>query len=188
MSRQKLHDGRFRWLMPSALIFTMGVFGSHYAKFLYALVLRAFDAVALSEGINQLVSWPARGIHAGFYFLHRLLFISLPRYLLPAVAGTALMITALTLARPTRAGRALLLLSFLTITALPALYRYKPAAPSDSATHRQLCVVTYSGPPAGVTRSIQVGAELRYCDYRLLGWSEQDTVCGEERCGNRHRY
>jgi hypothetical protein len=44
------------------------------------------------------------------------------------------------------------------------------------------------GPYARVVKATQVGVELRRCDYTLLGWDDQDTLYGEELCGERHRY
>ena len=47
-------------------------------------------------------------------------------------------------------------------------------------------VPTEPGAVAGVVKATQTGAEVRRCEYELLGWSRSEgAIYGEEVCGGR---
>jgi hypothetical protein len=188
MTPERLQGQRFRWLIPTALIFSLATFGSAYAKAALALAIQGLEALPSSMiWFGRLGSRPFRWMHAGLYFYHLLLFTRVPITLILSATGLLLIVAALALARPSWVGRGALLLCLLSIVALPALYHYEPAVVLE-ATHGQLRVPTEPGPLGGVVKANQVGLEVRRCDYALLGWDARDALYGEEICGGRHRF
>jgi len=186
MTNVKQHQNRFGWLVTVSLVFIGIVFGSRYAKFPLALVGRTLESMPLKSWLSRLLHRPVIGFYVSLYPID-LLFTSLPVYLALSVTGLALVVAALVLARPGKLGRAVLLLGFLAVLALPFVTRYKPAVVVNP-DRVQINVPTRPGPLNGVVKAMQVGAEVRRCGYKLLGWSEQDALYGEEICGMRHRF
>lgn len=186
MIDEKHTHSRFRWLVSAALIFIVVFFGTHYLKLPLALVGRTVTGPPSPLWLGRLLRVPLRAIYAALYPID-LLFTSLPVYLALSAIGLALCTAALALARPAKLGRAALMLGLLAVFALPSLYRYKPAVVGDPK-YALIRVPTQPGPLAGVTKAMQAGAEVRRCDYKLLGWSEQDALFGEEVCGSHHRF
>ena len=81
--------------------------------------------------------------------------------------------------RPAGVGRIALWLCVLAVVALPAAYWYEPAvtvAPGQVAVR----IPTRPGLFGGAVKAVQSGAEVRRCEYTLLGWSEQDALYGKE--------
>ncbi len=173
------------WLVPAALIFVGVVFGSFYVKIPLALVWRTLEMLPLGPWLWQTLQRSLTAVYIGLYPLD-LLFTSLPLYLALSAIGLCLAIAALILVRPAGVGRIALWLCVLAVVALPAAYWYEPAvtvAPGQVAVR----IPTRPGLFGGAVKAVQSGAEVRRCEYTLLGWSEQDALYGKESCGSRER-
>ena len=180
-----LNRGRFGWLVPASLIFIGVIFGSIYIRYPYALLAQGIAAMPTPLWLSRLLRWPLIGFHLLLYPID-LLFTSLTVYLVLSVAGVVLGIATIALARPRKLSLALVLLGLLAITALPFVYRYRPAVTVDPGG-ALIRVPTQPGRIAGVVKTTQVGAEVRQCEYKLLGWSKESALYGEETCGTSHR-
>jgi len=175
---------RLGWLVPASLIFIGVLFGSRYIRFPGALLAQGVAAMPTPLWLSRRLRW----VWIGFLLLYPidLLFTSLTVYLVLSAAGLVLGIATIALARPRKLSLALLLLGLLAIAALPFVYRYRPAVTVDPGG-AQLHVPTQPGRIAGVVKSTQAGAEMRQCEYKLLGWSKENALYGEETCGTSHR-
>ena len=185
MMHEQQRPRRFQWLAPVSLIFIGIVFGSHYIMFPLALVARIMEKIPLQLWLKQLLRWPFIGFYAALYAIN-LLFTDLSAYLALSVIGLALALAALAFARPTQLGRVGLLLGLLAILAMPITRQYRSAVVTSSDSVH-IDVPTQPGLLNGVVKAAQVGVEMRRCDYKLLGWSKQDALYGEETCGTHHR-
>ena len=115
-----------------------------------------------------------------------LLFTRLWLYLALSVLGLILVLAAWAKSRAGWLGRAALVIGLLAIVALPLVYRYEPAV--RVAPEYEAQVITQPGRLAGVVKRMQTGAEVRACEYELLGWSaSQGALYGKEACGERVR-
>lgn len=177
---------RRRWLLPAALVFIVLVFGSHYARLPIGGVYRALWTLSTPRWLRGLFEAPLRGFYIGLWWFDLLFFSRVASYLALSAAGLGLAVAALIWSRPGKLGSGLLVVSLVAILALPAIYRYEPAVTVDP-TMARVRVPTQPGPIRGVVKTMQAGMEIRRCDYRLLGWSEQDALYGEETCGERRR-
>jgi len=175
---------RLGWLVPVSLIFIGVFFGSRYIRFPFALLAQSVDTMPTPLWLSRRLRW----LWLGFFLLYPidLLFTSLTVYLALSAVGLVLGIAAIAVARPGRLSLGFLLLGLLAIAALPLANRYRPAVTVDPG-RAQLRVPTQPGRIAGVVKSAQAGAEVRQCEYKLLGWSKESALYGEETCGTRHR-
>ncbi len=147
-----------RWLLLLAVAFSWLLFVSRYAYFpLYLLHQTMPGAESLLLGVYWLL------------FPGDLLFTRLGRYLALSVLGLMLVLAAWANSRAGWIGRAALGIGLLAIVALPVVYRYEPAV--RVAPDYEAQVITQPGRLAGVVKRMQVGAEVRACEYELLGWS-----------------
>ena len=163
---------RFRGQAPFvALVATLLLFGPFYLP-------RVLETLYRHVAIDPM--FPAMlGVVFGMYF-HSILFSPPASYLLASGAAVALLLAGLLLARPGRLMSALMDLSIVGILAVPWVYGYQPAV-SPAPGYRML-VVTQPGLLEGVTKQAQRVAEVRPCDYFLLGWSTDDTLYYREEC------
>ncbi len=116
-----------------------------------------------------------------FGMFHHSVFFSQPgRYLLACVAGAALLLATLLLARPGRIASILLGTTLLGVLAIPWVYGYRPAV-SPAPGYRML-VPTQPGLLDGVTKRAQQFAEVRPCSYSLIGWTPDDALYYREEC------
>jgi len=175
---------RWRWLVPVALSFIGVIFGSRYIKFPVALLAQGVAAMPTPLWLSRRLRW----LWIGFFVLYpiELLFTSLTVYLVLSAVGLVLGIATIAVARPRKLSLALLLLGLLAIAALPFVHRYRPAVTVEPGG-AQLHVPTQPGRIAGVVKSARAGAEVRQCEYMLLGWSTESALYGEETCGTSHR-
>ena len=175
---------RLGWLVPASLIFIGVFFGSRYIRFPFALLAQSVDTMPTPLWLSRRLRW----VWMGFLLLRPidLLFTSLTAYLALSAVGLVLGIAAIALARPRKLSLALLLLGLLAIAALPFVSQYRPAVTVDPV-EAHVRVPTQPGRIAGVVKTTQAGAEVRHCEYKLLGWSTQSALYGEETCGTRHR-
>ena len=164
-----------RWLLLLAVAFSWLFFVSRYAYFPLYLLHRTIP------GVESLLF----GVYAVLYPFD-LLFTHLWLYIVLSVLGLVLVIAALVWSRSGWLGRAALLVGLLAIMALPVVYRYQPAVRVEPEYAAQ--VITRPGPLVGVVKSMQAGAEVRKCEYELLGWSEsQGALYGKEVCAQQTR-
>ena len=164
-----------RWLLLLAVAFSWLLFVSRYAYFPLYLLHQTIP------GAESLLLW-------GYWLLFPgdLLFTRLGRYLALSVLGLMLVLAAWAKSRAGWRGRAALVVGLLAIVALPLVYRYEPAV--RVAPEYESQVITQPGRLAGVVKRMQTGAEVRACEYELLGWSaSQGALYGEKVCGERRR-
>ncbi len=163
---------RFRGRAPFvALVATLLLFGPFYLP-------RAVETLYHHVAIDPM-SLAGLSVAFGMYF-HSILFSRPASYLLAGGAAVALLLALLLIARPGRLMSALLSLALVGILAVPWAYGYQPAV-SPAPGYRML-VVTQPGLLEGVTKQAQRVAEVRPCDYSLLGWSADDTLHYREEC------
>ena len=75
----------------------------------------------------------------------------------------------------------MLIIMVLAILAFPWLHRYQPAV--VAAPGYEMQVPTQPGLLGSVTKSAQAAAEIRPCEYTLLGWSIDGMLYYRETCG-----
>lgn len=107
-------------------------------------------------------------------------FSHLVTYLLTSVLGIVLALTALVWGHPNRLTRALLVLSLLAILAFPWFRRYEPAV--VPAPGYQMRWPTRPGRLETVVKAAQAAAEIRPCEYTLLGWRADGVLYYQETC------
>lgn len=164
---------RRRWLVGLSVAFVWVFFGSRYLYFPLYLVHQA------APGSEPLLRW----LYMVLYLLDWP-FTYLGVYVGLSVLGLALAVAALVWGRPGWPGRIALAVGLLGIIALPAVFRYEPAVDVDPGYVMR--VPTEPGLLAGVVKATQTGAEVRRCEYELLGWSgSEGALYGEEVCGGR---
>lgn len=113
-------------------------------------------------------------------FFHNLFFAQPGRYLLASAVGMALLMAVMLLGRPSRLMGLLPALTLAGVLVVPWVYGYQPAV--SAAPGYRMLVPTQPGLLEGVTKRAQRFAELRPCDYSLLGWSADDTLYYREAC------
>lgn len=162
--------GWFVWLSAA---FIWLFFGSRY---LHLLLYAVYQAVPQLEPLLTRV----------FMILYPLdwLFTYLGIYTGLSVLGLVLVLIGMTWGRPGWMGRIALVGGLLAILALPAAYEYTPAVSVEPGYVMR--VPTDPGALAGVVKATQTGAEVRRCEYELLGWSRSEgALYGKEVCGER---
>jgi hypothetical protein len=160
-----------RWLLFLAVAFSWLLFVSRYAYFPLYMLHQTIP------GTESLLVW-------GYWllFIGDLLFTRLWLYLTLSVLGLMLVIAAWAKSRAGWLGRTALLVGLLAIVALPVVYRYEPAVQVEPTYAAQ--VITQPRGLAGVVKRMRAGAEVRACEYTLLGWSaSQEALYGEQLCG-----
>ena len=179
MSRNENITGFFRdhrrWFVWPSAAFIWLFFGSRYLHFLLYVVHQAVPS------LEPLLT-------RGYIILYPLdwLFTYLGVYVGLSVLGLLLGIAAMVWGRPGWRGRSVLVGGLLAILAMPAVYRYRPAVNVEAGYVMR--IPTEPGAIAGVVKATQTGAEVRRCEYKLLGWSRSEgALYGEEMCGGRRR-
>jgi hypothetical protein len=159
------------WLSIAALI----IGGVIFAPFYVLLTIHPF----LPTSFRVVPYWYQ--LIMLFQFLHALLFSRAATYLLISLLGIGAALMALLWARPHWIVRVLLILTLLAILAFPWFYRYQPAV--VGAPGYEIRVPTQPGLLDGVTKRAQEGAEIRPCEYALLGWLAEGVLYYEAACG-----
>jgi len=162
-----------RWFVWLSAAFIWLFFGNRYLHFLLYLAHQAVPSFEpLLTGVFMILypfDW---------------LFTYLGIYIGLSLFGLVFGIIALTWGRPGWLGRVALAGGLVAILALPAVYRYQPVVNAESGYVMR--VATEPGVMAGVVKVTQVRAEVRRCEYELLGWSQSEgALYGEEVCGGR---
>jgi hypothetical protein len=162
-----------RWFVGLSAAFIWLFFGSRYLHFLLYL-------------LHQVAPWLEPLLTRVYMALYPLdwLFTYLGVYVGLSVLGVMLVGIAMAWGRPGWLGRIALLGGLLAIVALPAVYRYRPVVSVEAGYVMR--VPTEPGVLAGVVKATQAGAEVRRCEYELLGWSQSEgALYGVEVCGDR---
>jgi hypothetical protein len=158
------------WL-PAAFIWLF--FGSRYLHFVLYAVYQAVPRLERLLGRVSMILYP----------LDRL-FTYLGIYVGLSVLGLVLVLIGMAWGRPGWMGRIVLVGGLLAILALPAVYEYTPAVSVEPGYVMR--VPTDPGAVAGVVKATQTGAEVRRCEYELMGWSRSEgALYGEKVCGAR---
>ncbi len=167
---------RRKYLVYLSIIFIWLFFGSRYLHFLlYYLHQAAPSAEPLLTKVSMILypfDWlfTYLGVYIGF-----------------SILGLVLAVIALAWGRPGWMGRVALAGGLLAIVVLPVVYRYQSVVKTEAGYVMR--VPTDPGALAGVVKATQVGAEVRRCEYKLLGWSRsQGALYGEEVCGEQSRH
>lgn len=114
-------------------------------------------------------------------FLDNLFFSQLVIYLLASLLSIILALLALVWGNAGWITRFPLVLVLISVVAFPWFYRYHPAV--VGAPGYEIRVPTQPGLLDGVSKRAQEGAEIRPCDYTLLGWLTEGVLYYEAACG-----
>jgi len=122
-----------------------------------------------------------------FFFIAMLL-SDVPRYLIFSLAALLLVLAALAWLIARERGRVwrrkrlyLLAIALAAVLAFPLLMRYRPAF--KAAPGVEVRIVDKPGLLAGAVKSCQAAAEVRECQYELLGWADAQTLVYRQWCG-----
>jgi hypothetical protein len=165
-----VQNGR-KWSAWLSAAFIWLFFGSRYLHFVLYAVYQVVPRLERLLGRVSMILYPL-----DWSFTYLGIYVGL------SVLGLVLVLIGLAWGRPGRMGRIVLVGGLLAILALPAVYKYTPAVSVEPGYVMR--VPTDPGAIAGVVKATQVGAEVRRCEYELLGWSRSEgALYGEEVCG-----
>jgi hypothetical protein len=161
------------WSVWLSAAFIWLFFGSRYLHFVLYAVYQVVPRLERLLGRVSMILYPL-----DWLFTYQGVYIGL------SVLGLVLVLIGMAWGRPGRMGQIVLVGGLLAILALPAVYEYTPAVSVEPGYVMR--VPTDPGAIAGVAKATQVGAEVRRCEYELLGWSRSEgALYGEEVCGAR---
>ncbi len=175
MSAPAIPQRYIPWLR--ALSVSMGIIATVmvFAPFYLPSVLSALYSMVAVDPMSPAMLEIMRGL-----FFHNLFFAQPGRYLFASLLAMGLVLAVVFLARPGRPMRVLLALSLMVVIAVPWVYSYQPAV--SAAPGYRMLSATQPGLIEGVTKHAQQFAEVRPCDYSLLGWGAEDTLYYREQC------